>query len=72
MAKALGSDAFELERGGETLKLDVPDHVTLELEVEIDADETELELELKWSNKPEGDPEPVRVTRKPRKKATSR
>ncbi len=62
VAKALGStDAFELKRGGETLKLDVPDQVTLELEVEIEDDETELEFELKWSNKPaEEYAEPVR------------
>jgi amphi-Trp domain-containing protein len=51
IAAALGSgEEFELERGGEKLKLDVPDQVTLELEVEIEDGETELEVEIKWSS----------------------
>src|SRR5262245_45314515 len=50
VANALGaSGEFELERGGEKLKLEVPDEVTLEFEVEIEDDETELEVEIKWS-----------------------
>jgi amphi-Trp domain-containing protein len=51
VANALGSGSeFELERGGEKLKLDVPDEVTLELEVEVKDDETEIEVEVKWSS----------------------
>jgi amphi-Trp domain-containing protein len=51
IADALASDdKFELERGGETLELRVPDQVRFELEVEIKDDETELEVEIKWSN----------------------
>ena len=49
IAEALShGEAFELERGGEKLKLDVPDEVTFELEVEIEDDRTELEVEIKW------------------------
>jgi amphi-Trp domain-containing protein len=50
IADAFGTgDKFELERGGETLELRVPDHVRFELEVELKDDETELEVEIKWS-----------------------
>ena len=65
IAKALGSDdGFELERGGEKLKLDVADEVMLELEVEIDDDETELEIEIKWPTNPKP-PEPPKPAARP-------
>jgi amphi-Trp domain-containing protein len=51
IARALRHSAkFELERGGETLELDVPEEVMLEFEVEIEDDETELEVEIKWAS----------------------
>ncbi len=43
----------ELELGGGTLKIHVPDQVRTEFEVEVDGDEIELELELKWSTREE-------------------
>jgi amphi-Trp domain-containing protein len=49
IAQALSQgEEFELERGGEKLKLDVPEEVTLEFEVEIEDGKTELEVEIKW------------------------
>jgi amphi-Trp domain-containing protein len=50
IAEALGSGGdFELQGGGEKLKLDVADEVTFELEVELEGETTELEMEIKWS-----------------------
>jgi amphi-Trp domain-containing protein len=47
-ALAKGGD-IELELGGATVSLRVPDDVRSEIEVEVDGSEVELELELKWS-----------------------
>jgi amphi-Trp domain-containing protein len=47
-ALAKGSDV-EVDFGGGTMVLRVPDDVRSEFEVEVDGDEVELELELKWS-----------------------
>jgi amphi-Trp domain-containing protein len=47
-ALAKGSD-IELELGGATVSLGIPDDVRSEVEVEVEGDEVELELELKWS-----------------------
>jgi amphi-Trp domain-containing protein len=49
-AKALASgDDVELELGGTSMSLRVPDDVRVEFEVEVDGDEIEIEIELKWS-----------------------
>jgi amphi-Trp domain-containing protein len=49
IARALShGEQFELERGGEKVKLDVPDEVTVEYEVEIEDGKTKLEVEIKW------------------------
>jgi len=49
-AKALASGGdVELEMGGTTMSLRVPDDVRVEFEVEVDGDEIEIEIELKWS-----------------------
>jgi amphi-Trp domain-containing protein len=49
-AKALaGGDDVELEMGGTSMSLRVPDDVRVEFEVEVDGDEIEIEIELKWS-----------------------
>ena len=49
-AKALASgDDVELEMGGTSMSLRVPDDVRVEFEVEVDGDEIEIEIELKWS-----------------------
>ena len=49
-AKALaGGDDVELEMGGTSMSLRVPDDVRVEFEVEVDGDEIEVEIELKWS-----------------------
>ena len=52
IAQALrNSGKFELERGGEEIKLDhIPDDVMLEFEVELEDGETELEVEIKWTS----------------------
>jgi amphi-Trp domain-containing protein len=47
-ALAKGGDV-ELEAGGVTVTLRVPDDVRSEFEVELDGNELELELELKWT-----------------------
>jgi amphi-Trp domain-containing protein len=49
-ALAKGGDV-ELELGGFTISLHVPDDVRTEFELEVDGDEVELELELKWSTR---------------------
>ena len=52
-AKALASgDDVELEMGGTSMSLRVPDDVRVEFEVEVDGDEIEVEIELKWSTSP--------------------
>ena len=52
-AKALaGGDDVELEMGGTSMSLRVPDDVRVEFEVEVDGDEIEIEIELKWSRSP--------------------
>jgi amphi-Trp domain-containing protein len=62
-AKALaGGDDVELEMGGTSMSLRVPDDVRVEFEVEVDGDEIEIEIELKWStssaaDRAEPDPE---------------
>ena len=62
-AKALaGGDDVELEMGGTSISLRVPDDVRVEFEVEVDGDEIEIEIELKWStssaaDRAEPDPE---------------
>lgn len=62
-AKALaGGDDVELEMGGTSMTLRVPDDVRVEFEVEVDGDEIEVEIELKWStssaaDRAEPDPE---------------
>ena len=62
-AKALaGGDDVELEIGGTSMSLRVPDDVRVEFEVEVDGDEIEIEIELKWStssaaDRAERDPE---------------
>jgi amphi-Trp domain-containing protein len=62
-AKALaGGDDVELEIGGTSMSLRVPDDVRVEFEVEVDGDEIEIEIELKWStssaaDRAEPDPE---------------
>ena len=62
-AKALaGGDDVELEIGGTSMSLRVPDDVRVEFEVEVDGDEIEIEVELKWStssaaDRAEPDPE---------------
>ena len=50
LARALaeGGDV-EMDLGGTTVSLHVPDSVRAEFEVEVDGDELELELELTWS-----------------------
>jgi amphi-Trp domain-containing protein len=49
-AKALADgDDVELEMGGTSMSLRVPDDVRVEFEVEVDGDEIEIEIELKWS-----------------------
>jgi amphi-Trp domain-containing protein len=49
-AEALASgDDVELEMGGTSMSLRVPDDVRVEFEVEVDGDEIEVEIELKWS-----------------------
>ena len=49
-ADALASgDDVELEMGGTSMSLRVPDDVRVEFEVEVDGDEIEVEIELKWS-----------------------
>ncbi len=50
LASALAKGGHvELDLGGTTVSLHVPDHVRSEFEVEVDGDELELEVELKWS-----------------------
>ena len=62
-AEALASgDDVELEMGGTSMSLRVPDDVRVEFEVEVDGDEIEIEIELKWStssaaDRAEPDPE---------------
>ena len=47
-AEALASgDDVELEMGGTSMSLRVPDDVRVEFEVEVDGDE--IEIEIKWS-----------------------
>ncbi len=41
--------AVEIDLGGGTVKLHVPEMVRAELEIELDGNEVELEMELKWS-----------------------
>ena len=54
-AKALASgDDVELEMGGTSMSLRVPDDVRVEFEVEVDGDEIEIEIELKWSTSSAG------------------
>jgi amphi-Trp domain-containing protein len=49
-ARALASgDDVELEMGGTSMSVRVPDDVRVEFEVEVDGDEIEIEIELKWS-----------------------
>ncbi len=51
-AKALAStDDVELEIGGTSMSLRIPDDVRVEFEVEVDGDEIEVEIELKWSTR---------------------
>lgn len=50
LARALAEGGHvEMDLGGATLSLHVPDSVRTEFEVEVDGDELELELELTWS-----------------------
>jgi amphi-Trp domain-containing protein len=50
MASALAEGGqLELDLGGATVSLRVPDSVRSEFEMEVDGNELELELELKWS-----------------------
>jgi amphi-Trp domain-containing protein len=54
-AEALASgDDVELEMGGTSMSLRVPDDVRVEFEVEVDGDEIEVEIELKWSTSSAG------------------
>jgi amphi-Trp domain-containing protein len=49
-AEALaGGDDVELEMGGTSMSMRVPDDVRIEFEVEVDGDEIEIEIELTWS-----------------------
>lgn len=48
IALAHGGQA-QLDVGGTTVRLHVPEDVRTEFEVEIDGDELELDIELKWS-----------------------
>jgi amphi-Trp domain-containing protein len=53
IATALGrGEKFELVSGGERIRLDVPDWISLELKVDMEDGETELEVELKWGPPP--------------------
>ena len=50
LASALAEGGqLELDLGGATVSLRVPDSVRSEFEMEVDGNELELELELKWS-----------------------
>jgi amphi-Trp domain-containing protein len=50
LARALAEGGkVDLQLGGTTMTLRVPDEVRTEFEVEVEGDEVELELELKWA-----------------------
>jgi amphi-Trp domain-containing protein len=49
LADALAKyNEVELDRGGLTFKVHLPDEVDFELELEFEDEERELEIELKW------------------------
>lgn len=51
IALAHGGQA-QVNLGGTTVRLHVPEDVRTEFEMEIDGDELELDIELKWSTVP--------------------
>jgi len=51
----------QVNLGGTTVRLHVPDDVLSEFEIEMNGDELELDIELKWSTVPEA--KPVAVAR---------
>jgi amphi-Trp domain-containing protein len=71
LARALAEDGRpDLELGGTTVSLRVPDEVRSEFEVEVDGDEFELELELKWSTARTKEPAaPAADTKQPQPRA---
>ena len=69
LAKALTGDGkADLDLGGTTVSLRVPDELRAEFEVEVEGDEVELEVELKWSTvrEPATSPSPGEAQQPPR------
>ena len=49
LGRALASgNEVDLGSGGDSITVEVADHVEFELEVEVDGDETEIEIEISW------------------------
>ena len=46
----------QVDLGGTTVRLHVPDDILSQFEVEVDGDELELDIELKWSTVGAGKP----------------
>jgi amphi-Trp domain-containing protein len=52
----------QVDLGGTTVRLHVPDDILSQFEVEVDGDELELDIELKWSTAAAGKPLAVAPT----------
>jgi amphi-Trp domain-containing protein len=66
-AKALSQGGeVDLELGGTSVSLGIPEELRGEFEVEVDGDEFELELELKWSSaRAKGPAKPAEKAKRP-------
>jgi amphi-Trp domain-containing protein len=72
-ALASGSEV-ELGSGGDSITVEVADHVEFELEIEVDGDETEIEIEISWRDGSSTETKPAapakKAAKRPAKKAT--
>jgi amphi-Trp domain-containing protein len=71
LARAIAEGGkVDVELGGATITLRVPDDMRTEFEVEVDGDELELELEFKWSTaRAEASPGAADKTEQPQPRA---